>query len=158
MAGISADEMIRQLVAVLHEAVIGPPEQWSYFTDNRPDAGYEGTLSSVTAEEASRMISGTSIAAHTHHAAWAMACSAAWIRGDPSRWDWAESWTVSAVDDEAWSGLQDRLRLNSNDLRAAIESHALVSDESFGGAVGAIAHAAYHLGAIRQKIARLRTS
>jgi len=156
MSGISLDEAVRQLVAVLHEAVEGPPEQWSYFTDNRPDAGYDGTLSTVTADEASRMISGTSIAAHTHHAAWAMARSAAWIRGDRSRWDWADSWRVSTVDDEAWPDLRDRLQRNYEDLRQAIESNALASDESFGGAVGAVAHAAYHLGAIRQKVARLR--
>jgi len=106
MPGISLDETIRQLLAVLHEAVEGPPESWSYFTDNRRDAGYDGTLATVTADEASRMISGTSIAAHTHHAAWAMRRSAAWIRGDRNRWDWSESWRLSTVGEDecrAWT-------------------------------------------------------
>ena len=42
-------------------------------------------------------------------------------------------------------------------LRRAVESHASSSDAAFGEAVGAIAHVAYHLGAIRQKIVALRT-
>jgi len=33
-----------QLIAVLREALDGPPERWSYFTDNRSDAGLFGTL------------------------------------------------------------------------------------------------------------------
>ena len=156
MPQIPLDEAIRQVVAVLREAIDGPPESWSYFTDNRRDAGYDGTLATVTADEASRMISGTSIAAHTHHAAWAMRRSAAWIRGDRNRWDWSESWRLSTVGEDEWPELRELFRRSYDELREAIEANGLASDESFGGAVGAVAHAAYHLGAIRQKVARLR--
>jgi len=41
-------------------------------------------------------------------------------------------------------------------LAGAIESHAVATEEGFGGAVGAIAHAAYHLGSIRQKLGGIR--
>jgi hypothetical protein len=42
------------------------------------------------------------------------------------------------------------------DLRATIEAHGADGVEAFGGAVGAVAHVAYHLGAIRQKVAHNR--
>ncbi len=85
-----------QLLAVLHEALEGPPEQWSYFTDNRPDAGLFGTLAPLGATDASRPVTGTSVAAHVHHVAWAMEATSAWIRGDRSKRNWKESWQVSA--------------------------------------------------------------
>jgi len=98
--------------AVLREALEGPPERWSYFTDNSPDAGLFGTLAPLSAADASRPVAGTSVAAHVHHVAWA---------------------------------------------RQTVEAHALAGEEAFGGALVAVAHIAYHLGAIRQKIAVVRT-
>lgn len=147
------DVVIGQLVDVLREAFEGPPERWSYFTDTGADGGLLGTLAKLTAPEASRLWGGTSIAAHVHHVTFGLAASSAWIRGDRSPRDWQESWRISAVDDAAWSRMLDELRSGYKDLRQAIESHALSSVEAMGGAIGAIAHVAYHLGAIRQKVA-----
>lgn len=158
MPEISLQTVIRQLVSVLREAFEGPPEPWSYFTDNRADAGLFGTLAPLSASDVSRPLAGTTIAAHVYHVTWAMAASSAWILGDRSPRDWQESWRVSTVDDTAWARTLEELRHGYTELRQAIESHALSSEEAAGGAVGAIAHAAYHLGAIRQKVARLRTS
>ena len=45
------------------------------------------------------------------------------------------------------------LRAAYDDLRQAIETRATTSVEAMGGAIGAIAHIAYHLGSIRQKLA-----
>jgi hypothetical protein len=157
MAEIAPNIVIGQLLAVVREAQEGPPERWSYFTDNRSDAGFFGTLGPLTAADASRQVAGTSVAAHIHHAAWAMGATAAWIRGDRSRRDWKESWQVNAVDDAAWKRLVGELRRQYEELRQSIQAHALDGEEAFGGAVGAIAHLAYHLGAVRQKIAVLRT-
>ena len=148
--------MIGQLIAVLREALDGPPERWSYFTDNRSDAGLFGTLTPLSATEASRPVTGTSVAAHRHHVMWAMGATSAWIRGDRSRRDWKESWQVSIVDAESWKQLLKDTRLAYDELRQTIESHALSGEEAFGGTVGAIAHVAYHLGAIWQKTAVLR--
>ena len=143
----------QQLAAVLREAVDGPPERWSYFTDNSPDAGYAGTIARVDAALASRSVGGTSIAAHVHHAIFAMEASAKWIRGDKGPNDWKKSWSVSTVDEAAWSALKDRFRDVAKDLRGAIETSMLSDADSLGGAIGALAHLGYHLGAIRQKIA-----
>jgi hypothetical protein len=65
-------------------------------------------------------------------------------------------WSVITETDFEWTGLQQRLRESYDELRKSIAAHAPASVESIGGAVGAVAHAAYHLGAIRQKAALSR--
>jgi hypothetical protein len=47
--------------------------------------------------------------------------------------------------------LQEQLRSEYKNLRQVFASHASSSVEAFGGAIAAIAHVAYHLGAVRQK-------
>ncbi|HEX9533087.1 MAG TPA: hypothetical protein VGA58_09985 [bacterium] len=150
-----ADLVLNQLAAVLREAIEGSPERWSYFTDSGQKGGFIGTLTPLTAEDASLAVGGTSIAAHVHHVAWGMDATAAWIRGDREGRDWKESWKIMTGDREAWTHLVGELRGQYDQLRQTIHSHALDGDESFGGAVAAIAHLAYHLGAVRQKIALL---
>ncbi len=110
----------------------------------------------MNAAAASRVWGGTSIAAHARHVSIALDAAADWIRGDHSLRNWPESWSVSTVDDSAWHRLQEQLRSRYEELRRAIRSHAAFSGESLGTSIGAVAHAAYHLGAIRQKVAASR--
>ncbi|HEX9942728.1 MAG TPA: hypothetical protein VGG03_11970 [Thermoanaerobaculia bacterium] len=152
MPDLSMEATIGQLLAVLCEAFEGA-ERWSYFTDHGADAGLLGTLGKLSAAEASRPTGGTTIAAHAHHVVFSLEASSAWIRGDRSRRNWAESWSVTTVDAAAWARLLEELEKGYRDLRQAIEAHASSSVEAMGGAAGAVAHMAYHLGAIRQKVA-----
>ena len=156
MPTVSTDAAVEQLLAVLAEAFEGPKQSWSYFTDQGAEAGLFGTIVALNATTASRVWGGTTIAAHVHHAAFALAASAAWIAGDHSSRDWQESWSVITVTDAEWRSLQQRLRDNFDELRKSIAAHASTSVESIGGALAAVAHAAYHLGAIRQKTALSR--
>ena len=153
---MSGDAVSRQLVNVLKEAVLGPTGSWSYFTDNRPDAGLLGALATVSAAEASQPWAGSTIASHVHHVAFALGVSADTIAGDTGPHDWTASWRVTTVDDAAWSSLLARLRGEHARLAQAIEAHSSSSEQALGEAVGALAHVAYHLGAVRQKIAALR--
>jgi hypothetical protein len=152
MAEISTQVTVGQVMAVLLEAFEGPPEKWSYFTDQGPEAGLFGTLGKLDATAASRATGGSTIAAHVHHLVFSLDASASWIRGERVRHDWAQSWSVSTVDEAGWRELLERLRAGYQELRRTVEVHAADSLEAFGGAVGAAAHAAYHLGAIRQKV------
>lgn len=156
MAAISTTVAIEQLQAVLREAFEGPQQNWSYFTDSGAESGLSGTLAHIRAADASRVWAGSTIAAHVHHASFAVEASAAWIAGDRSPRDWNESWSVMVVDDSAWKRLQQQLHERYAALREAIRAHGLETSESFGGSVAAVAHAAYHLGAIRQKVAASR--
>ena len=158
MAGIDGAVAVRQLVSVLREAVEGQSGTWTYFIDKKPDAALLGALRTLGADEASSVVGDTTIAAHVHHAAFAMAASAATIEGDRTPVDWKQSWRVASVDDGSWQELVARVGREYQRLRRAIESRASSGDEAFGEAVGSIAHVAYHLGAIRQKIVALRTT
>jgi hypothetical protein len=151
----TGDIVLGQLEAVVREALEGSPERWSYFTDSGQKGGFFGTLTPLTAADASLPLAGTSIAAHVHHVAWGMDATAAWIRGDRKARDWKESWKITSVNEEAWTRLVGELRRQYDHLRQTIQSHALDGEEAFGGALGALAHLAYHLGAVRQKIALL---
>jgi hypothetical protein len=155
---IDGSVAVQQLVSVLREAVEGPSGPSTYFIDNRPDAGLLGALASIGAAEASRVWGDTTVAAHAHHIAFAMADSAAIIEGSHTPPDWKESWRVKFVDDAAWKDLVGRVGREYQRLRRAIESRAASSGEAFADAAGCIAHVAYHLGAIRQKIVGLQST
>ena len=136
----------------------GPPEEWSYFSDRGPDMGFLGAIRQLTPAQASKPLgpSGTSIAAHLHHVAFCFSASAGWIRGERPNIDWDESWKVKTVTDAEWAALQARLRKGAEELDQAIADHALDGEEAYGGAVGAVAHAAYHLAVVRQKVGQLK--
>jgi hypothetical protein len=150
---IPVESAVGQLVAVLREAFEGPADaSWSYFADHQ--GGLFATIEPLSAAEASRLVGGASIAAHAHHVSFGLEASAAWLGGDRTSRDWAESWTVTSVTEPQWQKLRDELRARYTALLAAVERHATVSEEAVGGAVGAVAHVAYHLGEIRQKLSR----
>ncbi|HEY7681293.1 MAG TPA: DinB family protein [Gemmatimonadales bacterium] len=153
MPAVQTPSVAAQLTAVLREAFEGPQEKWTYFIDNRPDAGLFATLAALSSAQASRPSgpSGNSIAGHVHHLAFSCAASAAWIRGERPSLNWDESWRIRTVTDPEWGALKDQLRKEYTALLAAIEQHALTNDESLGGSIGAVAHVAYHLAAIRYK-------
>ena len=156
MPGLETRAIVERLLAVLDEAAEGASGPATYFVDNRPGSGLFGSLLALDAADASRAVAGTSVAAHVHHVAFAMRASADWIAGDRTPRDWGASWQVSSVDAVAWTLLVERLRQEYRGLRVAIESGAVADEDSFGEAVGSIAHVAYHLGSIRQKLAVLR--
>jgi hypothetical protein len=155
---IGAGLLREQLLAVLRETLEGPAESWSYFIDARPDAALFGALAGLSAADASQPWAGTTIAAHAHHVAFGMADATRWIEGDHTLQDWAESWRVSSVSEPEWARLQARLRDEYARLRDAIASRGTSSEPALAGALGAIAHLVYHLGAIQQKRAALRAA
>ena len=146
--------MIRQLLAVLREGFEGPNGKVTYFLDS--DGGLTNTLAKLTSAEASQSWGGNSVAAHAHHILFSLGAFGAFIAGDRSQRDWDESWRVSTVDDAEWSRLQHDLGDGYQKLRETIKIHAESGQESLGGSLAAVAHLAYHLGAIRQKVAALR--
>ena len=152
MAAIDVHEVVGQILDVLREAFEGPKERWSYFTDNRSDAGLFGTLGKLAAEDASRVRGKTSIAAHVNHVIFGLDASARWIEGDRTTRNWKESWNAGSVSSDEWARMRDKLRVSYQDMRRDVELYASTSKESMGGVIGALAHVAYHLGAIRQKI------
>ena len=143
------------LTRILREAFEGPPGPWTYFTDTSAAAGVFGTIGGLSAAEASRPAgpSHTTIAGHVNHLCSSLALTTRSIRGGPAARDRSTTWTVTVVDGAQWTELQTRLRREFGALLVTLETHAAWDEDPLGDAVGAIAHSAYHLGAIRQRLA-----
>jgi hypothetical protein len=152
---IASGTIVAPFIRVLREAFEGPPGPWSYFTDKDSQAGVFGTIDRLSAAEASRKIgsSATTIAGHVQHLVSSLAISIRWIRGELVVRDRDQSWTAGELDAAGWSALRTSLRREYASLVTAIQSQGTWDEDAIGGAMGAIAHVAYHLGAIRQRLA-----
>jgi hypothetical protein len=160
MKNAASSSVTRAALILLRETFEGPSGPSTYFIDNDPKAGLFATIEGMSAEEASQPFGGSaaSIAGHVHHVGFHLDMSSAWLRGDREPRDWSQSWTITTLDERRWADLRSRLRHQFEDLVRAIESEPTPRDEDLATAIAAIAHAAYHLGAIRQRIAGRTTT
>lgn len=153
MDNIPNETFRKVLLELFVEAYDGPSKEYTWFIDNAPKSGMLGTLEDISSEEASRTFveNGSSIAAHTEHVRWSLALSNAYMRGEQPKSPWSESWLVKTVTTDEWNTLLSNLRFEYETLRQGIEKQQDFSDEQIlTGAFGFVAHAAYHLGSIRQ--------
>ena len=155
MTGTPAAVTVTLVTRMLREAFEGPPGPWTYFTDASPGTGLFATISGLSALQASQRggPGHTTIAGHIHHVSSSLVLSTRALSGEQTSRDRGRSWTVTTVDDAGWADLRSRLRREYDSLRVAVETHAVWDEDALGVAVGAIAHTAYHLGAIRQRLA-----
>src|SRR5467141_3024153 len=153
MTATPAAVTVTLVTRMLREAFEGPPGPWTYFTDTAPGTGVFPTISALSAAQASKAggPGRTTIAGHIHHLSASVALSAAELRGEPSSRDRSRSWTLSTVEEAEWAALRARLRDEYERLVVAVETHGRWDEDALGVAMGAIAHTAYHLGAIRQR-------
>ena len=147
------DKVQQQLLNLIDEAIHGPPEGFAYFSDRGDRAGLIRLLESLDASSASETVGHTSVAAHVNHLVFSLAASTDFLEGQGRRVNWSESWTVQVVTSDAWSKLIADLTSGIDHLKSAIETTFGQSDRTIGAALGAVAHLAYHIGAIRQKVA-----
>jgi len=155
MTGTPPAVTVSLLTRMLREAFEGPPGPWTYFTDTAPGTGVFGTISGLSAAQVSQEggPGHTTIAGHVHHLSSSLALSTRGLRGESASRDRSRSWTVSEVDDPGWADLRSQLRHEYESLVVAVQTHTVWDEDALGVAIGAIAHAAYHLGAIRQRLA-----
>lgn len=155
MTDIPRGVIVNLLLHMLREAVEGSPGRWTYFSDRGPGTGLLGTIDGLGAEAASRQDAPaqTTIAGHVHHVSASLALATRTIRGETASRDRSTSWTVTVVDEPTWSGLRAQLRRDYEAIAMAVQTRGQWDEESLGAAIGAVAHAAYHLGAIRQRLA-----
>lgn len=147
---IPAERMTREVLLLLTETF----ENVQGFYLDGGTSLFE-TLSAISAAEASIPVDGrcATVAAQVAHTALYLEVLDQFLRtGENQPVDWGETWrTVGAVTPEEWAGLQSRLRSAYRGLRETIEHDAHWElENSVAGAIGLVAHCAYHLGEIRQ--------
>jgi hypothetical protein len=156
MPTIDTAQFVRSLTDLLEEVHVSAPNPRStWMTSNEPDSGFLGTLSGITAEDASRAPAPgmNTIAAHAEHLRYSLSLANRAFRGENAyaTADWAGSWRTQTVDAEAWERLREGLRGEHTRLLEAIRTRPEWTDPMiFQGSLALIGHAAYHLGAIRQ--------
>ncbi len=120
------------------------------------------TLAPVTAEEASRPASDRSAspAAHVRHATFYLRVLQKAIRKEPlGVIDWREIWQkAQPVTPAEWDAIRSDLREEYENVLALLNAPATWDGEdSLWGSMAIVVHTAYHLGAIRQALAVVRS-
>lgn len=150
------------LSTLLTEIFEGPPGAEAFIL-NPGDPGLLKQIESLSAELASnRPIPGkTTVASHVDHVHYGLSLLNRWAAGEENPWkdaDWKASWQRTAVTEDEWKKLCLRLREAAADWRQALENRGEWSEIAATGALASAAHTAYHLGAIRQILASMRSN
>ena len=146
---IAKDAFLKSILYLLRETFEGSPEgQGSAYLDH--GVGIFKTLETLSAEQVSRAVNSTSVAAQLEHAKFYLDRLCEFMTGRTEKVNWEQSWLIDEVNEAEWDALRDSARKSyENTLRclAGIEDW---SEDNVGMAMGMLAHTAYHLGAIRQ--------
>lgn len=154
-----ASSAVSGILDILREAVEGGhPGQGTAFLDGTKadgsgNHGLLATLDALSAEQASREVLGSTVAAHAAHTAYHLEVIVRWERdGDRGPFDWTGSFEPTQVDADGWAVTRERLHAAYGALTtfARTWEDRPVDGDVAGGLTGAVAHVAYHLGAIRQ--------
>lgn len=145
-----SDVLFERLKEILRETYEGGiAGQGTEYLD--PSSGIHTTLRPLTAAAASIRHDGRpSIAAHARHMAFHLRVVAEWVQGVRLKRDWPGSFEPQTVNEAEWALIQQELedaRAQFLRVMAALSPEQLAAE---GAGLGAIAHLAYHLGAIRQ--------
>lgn len=128
-----------------------PDDEPTWVTTGGRAGGLLGSVSGLSAVQASRDFGGTSIASHVEHVRWAIELANGFFEGSTAQPAWSESWQVKTVSKAAWDDLTTRLEDAAARLLVHVEAKQDWADAmSVTGALASFGHTAYHLGAIRQ--------
>jgi hypothetical protein len=154
---MSDNPFVEAMLSILKEACEGgEPGQGTAFVENtRSDgsgnAGVFATLESLSAAQASATTAlGTSVAAHAAHLAFHLEVSLRWANGDRGPFDWKGSFEPRVVGQAEWTERCKRVRDAYNRFVAHNRRPREWSLDDAENLAAAVAHAVYHLGAIRQ--------
>jgi hypothetical protein len=125
----------------------------AYFLDSGT-SGLLGTIDTLSAEQASAAPTpeqGT-IASHSGHVLFLLQLFDAYEHGQTPTPDWEGSWATRTVDEAAWRALRDDVRAAYEAVMADIEANSTWPEPRLAAAMTLLAHCAYHVGEIRQRL------
>ena len=150
---MNTSDLASPLATLLTELVDGTAPTGGYML-NKGDVGLLRALDTLSAEQASRLVSGgSSIAAHVDHCTYYIQLMNRWAAGEKNPWkdaDWAASWRRATVDEGSWSTSRAALAEELGKWTAFIKEPRDVEEQALTGMLASLVHLAYHLGAIRQ--------
>lgn len=161
---IDPESVKKAILVLFDEAYAGAPDPKSatWYTDNEPGSGFLDSVAGLSAAEASRPLTPgdpLSVASHVDHLRFSLDLTNRTLRGENAfaGADWADSWRVRTVDEEAWRKLVAALRAEYAKAREAIGAAPLPDDPvALIGTLSLVAHGAWHLGAVRQALGLTR--
>ncbi len=146
---IQRDDFLKNLLYILRETFEGSPEgQPSAYLDR--GVGVFATLDGLSAEQVSRFVNETTVAAHTEHAKFYLDRLCEFIAGRTEPVNWEQSWLIETVNDEEWNYLRGGMRKSYENVLRCFAEIETWNDNNIGESIAIITHTAYHLGAIRQ--------
>jgi hypothetical protein len=111
-------------------------------------------LASADADSASREPGHgvQTLASHAQHTAYYVSLLNAIARGEEKRPDWEASWGRPQVDESEWNAIREDLEREARTLLAWVQSGAAQPENDLHATYlwAQVAHAAFHLGSIRQ--------
>jgi len=148
---IAKDDFLKDVLLILRETFEGSPEgQGSAYLDRR--IGIFPMLENLSAEQVSREINETTIAAQTEHAKFYLDRLCEFMNGRTEPVNWEQSWLIETVNDAEWNALREAVRKSYENVLRTFAEIETWNQDNIGDAIAIIAHTAYHLGAIRQLI------
>ncbi|MGC2238819.1 MAG: hypothetical protein WA584_21870 [Pyrinomonadaceae bacterium] len=146
---ITKDAFLKSILYLFRETFEGSPEgQGSAYLDR--GIGIFNTLDNLSAEDVSREVNETTIAAQTEHAKFYLDRLCEFMNGRTERVNWEQSWLIETVSVEEWDALREGARKSYEGVLRCFADLEDWSEDNVGMAMGMLAHTAYHLGAIRQ--------
>lgn len=146
MSELSLREASGELFREVFEGV-APGADGTYFVQGK-EAIFDA-VRSISAAEASRRVAGqpSSIGAHAYHLNYYLSLFNADLRGESPEVDWEGSWKHQGFDDASWAALIADMEAQFAFARAWYVSETPSKESIYS--LSNVAHAAYHLGAIR---------
>lgn len=148
------DAIAAALEMLTKEAFLQADPQAGWFL-NPGDPGFAGELAKISAERASREPAPgrKTIASHAAHINFHLTLLNRFAQGEPNPFataEWGESWNVVSVSDAAWDDLRGDIDRKARAWIDFVRQPREWDRMGLTGAFASSAHAAYHLGAIRQ--------
>lgn len=144
------------LRTLLSETTLRAHKQAAYVI-NQGEPGLVDTLKSLSAKKASTpsRVGGKPIVSHANHVLYGLDLINRAMNGDETAFaqaDWTVAWKLEHVTDAEWTELLANLERTANEVIEVVVNNQQWDEIMFTGCYGSAAHAAYHLGAIRQML------
>ena len=153
MKTINQDDFTKSLSALFKETFESTNTAFGtmYIDQN---TGLFATLELIDAEKASRVVKdgAATIAAHCEHLRFYLDFLNNYLKEDYKMADWKDSWLIKTVTDAEWTTLCGKLHKAYQNVTDTFEEIETWNDFKISGALGILAHTAYHLGAVRQML------